>query len=236
MRRACQLALWFIVVVAAVVVPGRTQEVVDRMVAVVNKRVILESELDQARCVELLLQGRPLTKDKPGSQETQALLDRMIDRSLLEQQIADPKILDPTPEELAGRVKEIRSRIPGAAGEAEWKAMLSSYGLEQVDVEDHLISEFRILHFIDLRFRGLVHVNNAEISAYYQDRLLPELRRQSAPAPPLNQVSGKIETILIEQHMDEMLGEWLQTLRTQAHIEKLLSSGVTAGLAPGGGT
>ena len=42
---------------------GFTQaQVVDRMVAVVNKRVILESELDQAARVEFLLQGKPIER------------------------------------------------------------------------------------------------------------------------------------------------------------------------------
>jgi len=35
-------------------------QVVDRMVAVVNKHVILESELDQTARVEFLLQAKPI--------------------------------------------------------------------------------------------------------------------------------------------------------------------------------
>jgi peptidyl-prolyl cis-trans isomerase SurA len=217
MRRACQLALLFFFVV----VSGRAQEVVDRMVAVVNKRVILESELDQARRIELLLQGKPPTNEKPAPQEMQALLDRLIDRSLLEQQITDPAILDPTPADQAERIKEIRGQIEGAASEEGWKKVLTAYGLEQIDVEKHLISEIRVLRFLDLRFRRLVHVDKAEIATFYQEKLLPELNRKGAPAPPLEEVSSKIENILVEQHMDEMLSELLQTLRTQAHIEKI---------------
>jgi hypothetical protein len=226
MRRACQLALLFTLTWI------RAQVVVDRMVAVVNKRVILESELDQARRIELLLQGKPVTREEPDPKQMQALLERLIDRSLLEQQIADPAILDPTPEELTARIKEIRGQIPGADSEDGWKSVLVAYGLEARDVEYHVISEFRVLRFVDLRFRNLVRVDQAEIAAYYQDRLLPELRRQGAHAPPLNEVSAKIEKILVEEHMDQMLTEWLQTLRTQGHIEKLLSPG--ASLAVGG--
>jgi peptidyl-prolyl cis-trans isomerase SurA len=219
MLRAVQLALVFVFGVAL----ARAQEVVDRMVAVVNKRVILESELDQARRIELLLQGKPLSNEKPSPQEMQSLLDRLIDRLLLEQQINDPAILDPTAAELAERLKELRGQIPGAASDEGWKKLLAAYGLEQIDIEKHLISEFRVLRFLDLRFRKLVHVDKSEIAAYYQQKLLPELLRRGAPAPPLEEVSSKIEDILVEQRMDEMLNEWLQTLRTQAYIEKLAS-------------
>jgi hypothetical protein len=230
MRRLRQLALLFALSL------GLAQEVVDRMVAVVNKQVILESELDQARRVELLVDGKPLPSEPPEPQEIRALLDRLIDRALLEQQIAspgNPEILDPKPEELAERIKQIRGRIPGAATEDGWEAVLKAYGLELRDLEKHLITEFRVLHFIDLRFRGLVRVDRAAIDTYYLETFLPELTRQGSSVPPLAEVSSKIERILIEQQMDEMLNEWLQTLRTQSHIEKLEPFGAIGVLSGG---
>src|SRR5262249_11996877 len=108
MRSACLLTLFLFAAAGA-------QEVVDRMVAVVNRRVILDSELEQAARVEQLLQGKPA--EKASAQELQAVLDRMIDRALLEQQIAKSAPLDPSSEELDAQVKEIRDKIPGAASE-----------------------------------------------------------------------------------------------------------------------
>jgi peptidyl-prolyl cis-trans isomerase SurA len=220
MRRACQFALLLLALIVC-----RAQEVVDRMVAVVNKRVILESELDQATRVELLLQGKPLNNSQHGAPDMQTVLDQLIDRSLLEQQIANPALLDPTPEEMAERIKEVRAQLPAAATEEGWKTMLAAYELTQQDVEDHFVSEFRVLRFVDLRFRGLVRVDKASIASYYNEKLLPELGGKGVAAPPLAEVSGRIENILVEQRMDTMLSEWLQTLRAQAHIEKMVSFG-----------
>jgi peptidyl-prolyl cis-trans isomerase SurA len=219
MRRACQFAPLLLAFVLC-----RAQEVVDRMVAVVNKRVILESELDQATRVQFLLQGKPLSNDRPEAPAAEAVLDRLIDRSLLEQQITNPTMLDPTPEELAARIQEVRAQLPGAATDEGWKKMLAAYGLTRQDLEDHFVSEFRALRFVDLRFRGVVRVDKASIASYYEEKLLPELRARGASAPPLAEISGRIENILIEQHVDTMLNEWLQTLRAQAHIEKIRSS------------
>jgi len=88
----------------ALLLAGLAQaQVVDRMVAVVNKRVILESELDQATRVEFLLQARPIQSLTQADRV--AVLERLIDRSLLDQQIVNPAMLDPTPEELAGKVR-----------------------------------------------------------------------------------------------------------------------------------
>jgi hypothetical protein len=223
MRRALQYALLVLAITAG------TAQVIDRMVAVVNKRVILESELDQAVRVECLMQGKPLDKVNPA--DSFAVLDRLVDRALLDQQILHPEMLEPTPEELADRVKEVRQQLPGAANDAEWKSLLSAYDLTQRDVEELLVSEVRSLRFVDLRFRGLVRIDKNEINTYYQQKFLPQLRGQGAPEPPLADVSGQIEKILVEQSIDQMLNRWLETLRAQAHIEKMIP--VPAGSSSG---
>jgi len=199
-------------------------QVVDRMAAVVNKRVIMESELDQSVRIEFLMQGRPLEKITPA--EKLAVLDRLIDRSLLEQQIITSDALNPTPEELASRVAEIRKQGPEAQTDEGWTKVLRRYGLTQQDVADSITSEVRILRFIDLRFRGLVRVEGNAVEAYYRDKFLPQVRAQGAAEPPLSAVSDKIENILVEQSIDEMLARWLETLRGQAHIEKMNSAAV----------
>ncbi|HLK52315.1 MAG TPA: SurA N-terminal domain-containing protein [Candidatus Angelobacter sp.] len=224
MRMRCQLAI--VLLLAGIV----QAQVVDRMVAVVNKRVILESELDQAVRVEFLIQGKSV--DKITQADRAAALERLIDRSLLDQQIVNPSMLDPTPEELAAKVKEVRSQFSDSATDARWTAILAGYGLNQQDLEEQLISEFHILRFIDLRFRGLVRVEKNDIAAYYRDHFLPELRKRNVPEPGLAEVSGKIEQILVEQNIDGLLTDWLKTLRAQAHIEKMLPAAPVSGALP----
>ena len=215
--------------VMALLLAGVAQaQVVDRMVAVVNRHVILESELDQATRVEFLLQGKPINALTYADRT--AVLERLIDRSLLDQQMVNPAMLDPTPEELKAKVEEVRQGIPGASTNENWKTILAGYGLAQRDVEEQLASQFRILRLIDLRFRGLVRVDKEAIAAYYQDRFLPEVRKRNASEPKLAEVSDKIEQILAEQRIDELLNNWLKTLRAQAHIERMLpATAVNAG-------
>jgi hypothetical protein len=202
------------------------------MVAVVNRRVILESELDQAARVECLLQGKPV--DKLTAADRDAVLERLIDRSLLEQQIVNPAMLAPTPEELAARTKELRASIPGASSDQQWQAILAAYGLTGQDLEEQLAAQALILRFIDLRFRGLVRIDKDAVAAYYQDKFLPEVRKRNAPEPRLAEVSDKIEQILAEQRIDALLNDWLKTLRAQARIEKMLPAppAAAAGATP----
>ena len=119
-------------------------------------------------------------------------------------------------------MRSLRQGIPGASGTDGGKTILAGYGLIQQDMEEQLASQFRILRFIDLRFRGLVRVDKEAIAAYYQDRFLPEVRKRNASEPKLAEVSGKIEQILAEQRIDDLLTNWLKTLRAQAHIERTL--------------
>jgi peptidyl-prolyl cis-trans isomerase SurA len=225
---------WLQFVILLLPLAGLAQpQMVDRMVAVVNKRVILQSDLDQAARVEFLLQGKPIATLTQA--DMAAVLEQLIDRSLLDQQIVNPAMLDPTPEELAAKVKEVRENFPGSAGQADdrWKGTLAAYGLTPQDLEEQLSSQARILRFVDLRFRGLVRVDKDDIETYYQEKFLPEVRKRNAAPPALAQVSDKIEQILAEQRIDALLSDWLKTLRAQAHIETMLpaSPGAAAGAA-----
>jgi hypothetical protein len=195
-------------------------QVVDRMVAVVNRHVILESDLDQATRVEFLMQAKPIERLTYGDRT--AVMERLIDRSLLDQQIVNPAMLDPAPAELKAKIEELRQGIPGAAKDETWKTILAGYGLTQQDVEEQLTDQVRILRFIDLRFRGLVRIARDQVETYYQEKFLPEVRKRNAAEPRLEEVSGKIEQILIEQRISELPNNWIKTLRAQAHIEKML--------------
>ncbi|HEU5415220.1 MAG TPA: SurA N-terminal domain-containing protein [Candidatus Angelobacter sp.] len=217
------MRLCFQLVLVMAIASACSAQVVDRMVAVVNKRVILESELDQTVRLEFLMAGKPL--DKATEADRMATLDRLIDRSLLDQQAVRTEMLDPEPQELADKVTEIRRQLPDAQTEEGWHNILNDYGLTQQDVEENLKSQMRILRLIDMRFRGLVRVDPSAIETYYNQTLLPQLKAHGAAAPPLNEVSQKIEQILVEQGIDEMLARWMDTLRGQAHIEKMIGNG-----------
>jgi len=222
-----QLALLLPLGIAA----GQTQVVVvDRMVAVVNKRVIMESKLDQEVRLERLFEGKPPAGPQLETPAKVSALDQLIDRELLEQQIPRDDLEAPSPQEVGQRVNEIRARNPGLKTDEDWKSRLAADDLTEQDVERRITSEFSVLRYVDERFRSLVRVDKAEIATYYQEKLLPELRRRGAPEPSLAEVSDKIENILVEQRVDQMLNEWLEILRGQAQIENFL---VPPGPVPG---
>lgn len=219
------------IVLLLVTVPVFSQEVVDQMVAVVNKQVILQSELEETTHIEFLLQGKPLSALT--GPEMDAVLDRLIDQGLVQQQIVDNSVLEPAADEVATQIRDVRAKIPGAAEDEKWLAMLAAYGVNEQDVALHITAQLRILKFIDLRFRTLARADRASVANYYNQKLIPELQKQGAAVPPLSQVSDRIEEILTQQRINELLNSWLQALRSQAYIEKMnMASQAAIGAKP----
>ena len=212
LRRACALLPFLALACHA--------EVVDRIVAVVNRKVILQSELDQAARMELLLQGKTL--DPAIQPDPAPVLERMIDRALIEQQMRMEDGVTPPPEEITVRIRAIRGQLTATGSDDEWRALLSRNGLTEPDLAEAVTSELRILRFIDSRFRNLVRLDKNAVVKYYEDTFLPQLRAQHSPEPSLADVSDKINRILTERRIDEMLNTWLQTLRSQAQIQRML--------------
>ena len=197
--------------------------VLDRAVAVVNKHVILASDLDDEIRLSVL---DPDTASQVELTRQQAL-DQLISRTLIEQQIRqeDMPAIEPSQEEVNARLHEIRTEVPicvrqNCASDAGWKAFLAAHGLTAEHVESYLRYRLEILRFIEQRFRQGIQVSPQQIEAYYHDTLLP----QYAPgetAPPLDQVAPRIQEILLQQQVNVLFDNWLTNLRQQGDVEVL---------------
>jgi peptidyl-prolyl cis-trans isomerase SurA len=197
--------------------------VLDEAVAVVNKRLILASDVDdeiQLSVLEPNVAGQgPLTRREA--------LDRLISRTLIEQQIRkeDAEAAEPTEKQLDARLMEIRSQAPacvraGCASEAGWEAFLAKEGLTERRVEAYFRYRMEILRFIEQRFRPGIRITQPQIETYYRDTLLPQYAAGEA-VPPLRDVAPRIEEILLEQQVNILFDQWLDNLRQQGDVEIL---------------
>lgn len=196
---------------------------IDRAVAVVNQQVILESDVED----EIRLSVLDPNLVGQGRLTPQAALDQLISRALVEQQMSpeDAAASAPPQAEVDARLSEIRKELPACvhencASDAGWKAFLSAHGLANERVTAYLSYRLKILRFIELRFRPTIRIDQNEIEDYY----LKTLRPQYAPgdaAPPLEQVSARIEEILLQQQVNLLFDQWLKNLRGQGDVEVL---------------
>src|SRR3954447_2580364 len=118
-RSLAQLA-----VVLSLAVTMQAADTLDRIVATVNQRPILASDLDDEAHFEALQQAKPpdsLDVDRKG------VLNRVIERELVCQQIPEP--FDPGKELVEGRIAEIRKQFKTVTTDQQWSDLLASYDL-----------------------------------------------------------------------------------------------------------
>jgi peptidyl-prolyl cis-trans isomerase SurA len=197
--------------------------VLDRVVAVVNKHVILASDLDDEIRLSVL---DPNTVHQVEITRQQAL-DQLISRALIEQQIRQQDIesIEPSQEDVDARLHEIRTELPicvrqNCASDAGWKAFLAAHGLTAERVEAYLRYRLEILRFIEQRFRQGIQISPQQIETYYHDTLLPQYAPDET-VPPLDQVTPRIQEILLQQQVNQLFDNWLTDLRRQGDVEVL---------------
>lgn len=201
----------------------RQTVVLDRVVAVVNRRVILSSDVDD----EIQLSVLDPNLVGQGALTRPRALDQLISRALIEQQIRqeDEQAAEPPADEVAARLHEIRTELPACvrancASDARWTAFLAAHRLTPRRVETYLRYRLEILRFIEQRFRQGIEISQPQIAAYYNDTLLPQYA-PGEPAPKLDQVAPRIAEILLEQQVNALFDDWLANLRTQGDVEIL---------------
>ncbi len=195
----------------------------DRVVAVVNHQAILSSDIED----EIQLSVLDPSSAGLGELTPQRTLQKLISRTLIQQQIRqeDVPAAEPADEEVSTRLKEIRTELPtcvrqNCASDAGWKAFLASHDLTAERVETYLRYRLEILRFIELRFRQGIRISPEEIETYYRDKLVP-LYAPGQTVPSLDQVSPRIQEILLQQQVNVLFEGWLENLRKQGEIEVL---------------
>jgi peptidyl-prolyl cis-trans isomerase SurA len=215
--RAAVVVAGFAIVFTAMLLAPRCAagEVIDRIVATVNGRVILQSDWDEALCYEALLTNRNLAQFS--DDERRAVLDRLIDQELLREQMKSADFAHATDAEVAARIADARKQYPQAAADA-WQSLLAQYHLTEKDLLAHVRQQIDLMRLVDARLRPGVQIDSKSIEAYYRDQFVPKLKQSGVSEVPLADVSGKIRELLTEQKVSELLVSWLQTLRSEGQV------------------
>jgi peptidyl-prolyl cis-trans isomerase SurA len=197
--------------------------VLDTVVAIVNRQVILASDIDE----EVRLSVLDPSRAGQGTLTPAHALEQLISRALINQQLRreDMESTEPTPEIVNARLAEIRRELPACvqqncATDAGWQAFLVAHELNPERVQSYLRYRLEILGFIEQRFRPGIHISPQEIEAYYKNTLLPAYGT-GVSIPTLEKVSPRIEEILLQQQVNLLFDEWLTNLRRQGDVEVL---------------
>ncbi len=194
-----------------------TAEVVDRIVAIVNGNIILQSDWDEALSFQALLTNRSLSSFS--GDERRAVLDKLIDQELLREQMKSADAPHATDSDVSVRITEARKLYPQAASEAGWQSILAGYRITERDLQVHLRREIELMRLVDARLRPAVQIDSKSIEAYYRDQFVPQLKQAGSRDVPLSDVSARIREVLTEKKVNELLISWLQTLRSEGQVQ-----------------
>jgi hypothetical protein len=192
-------------------------EVIDGVVATVNRKPVLRSQWNEAVRFEAFVHQKQLAD--VSEQERFAALQRLIDRELLDAQMVGEKSLRPSDSEVREDLVKLREKFHIDGDDGRWLALVRSYGLTEDVIAAHLKDEVQVMNFIDVQLRPNVRIQDADVQAYYQAKLVPDLKQNGARQIPLDEIAPKIRELLVQQHMDEMLDAWLHNLRQQSRIQ-----------------
>lgn len=194
----------------------------DHVVAVINGEVLLESDVEEEMHFAALEPFQP----HAGRDTRQDALRRLTSRVLIVQQMRQQnqfnvKVSDADVEK---SLKELRTHLPQCLKykcetESGWKEFLMANDLTNAEVVDHWKKRLTILDFINVRFRAGIRTSRQDIEDYYNKSVVPEFVRQHQTAPPLKDVSSRIEEVLLQQQVNGLLRDWLKSLREEGNVQ-----------------
>jgi len=164
----------------------------------------------------------------PGTDTPQRAARRLANRTLILQQMKAQQQLGVmvTDEQVQQALTDLRNHLPKCrqyrcATPEGWKAFLAANDLTEAEVVAHWRQRLAILRFIDLRFRSGIRIPNEEVEAYYRKSILPVYERQHEKPPALTEISERIREVLLQQHVNGFLQDWLKSLRDEGSVQIL---------------
>jgi peptidyl-prolyl cis-trans isomerase SurA len=203
---------------------GGQPVVLDRVVAVINGDVLLESDVDE----EMRFAALEPFEVNNGMDTRQDAMRRLINRALIMQQMNEQQQFDIniSDADVEKSLMDLRSHLPecvkdDCATPQGWNAFLRANDLSDQEVIEYWKERMTILRFIDLRFRSGISISQESIADYYAKSVVPVFGRQHQTAPALKNVSARIQEVLLQQQVNGMLQAWLTSLRDEGSIRIL---------------
>jgi hypothetical protein len=198
--------------------PAHAQEVVDKMVAVINGReLITHTDLLWQLALE---PNVPL--DNPRSEDLNRVLQLLIDQRLIAQEAEKLPTIAPRNQEIEAALAELVSRFPSKAGFYERLARVG-LGEDSEQLREIVRQRVAIENYLIFRFRSFAIVTPQEVEDYYRNVWVPRRRRQ-APGrivPELKDAREEIEKELTESKVESDIDRFLEDARNRAEIQIL---------------
>ena len=195
-------------------------EVIDRIVAIVNRQIITLGDVEEEKKYSQLgVSTQVVDRDggasqRPGDFE---IIQRLIQQTLIREQVQTFAGNDATSEEVQEQLHLLEER---SGGKESFEEVIEQRHVRMETLKARLEWQIRVLKFLENRFRQFVVILPKEIEEYYRNSLLPELARKGIAEVPLTaEVEGQIRDLLVEEKVNVQIDGWLTSLTRSADIE-----------------
>jgi peptidyl-prolyl cis-trans isomerase SurA len=201
--------------------PG--QLTLDRAVAVINGEVILASDVREQQQFAVF---EPLSVPKGEFTPMQAM-QQLVNRTLILQQMAEQQLVPPPSDEAVDKqIDELRKHLPGCVEQhcetdEGWRRFLAAHGYSVGEFHRRWKERMEILNFIEVRFRTGIRIAKPEIERYYHEVFVPQFEARKGQPPPLAAVAPRIDEVLLQQHVNVLLNDYLRSLKDAGNVQIL---------------
>lgn len=192
---------------SSVVVPGISRNI-DGIAARIEDSIITESEVRELGAFQQLVDGHSKSRDE--------IIRELADQWVVRQEAAATNYKQPSDEAVDAAYKQLMKQF---ASPAEFQNRLDAVGLSEAAVRRLLRAQLYLSRFLDYRFRPAAQVDEKEIQAYYDNELVPQLKKRGEKIPPLDDVEDTIREVLIQRAIDDHSARWLDETRERLKIE-----------------
>ncbi len=182
----------------------RAQELIDRVLAVVDSQVITLSDANAALTFGFV-------EAPPGTDPIRAALDELIRRQLVLGEVERYSAPEPDTVLVDGRVAAVRGRF---ATEDAFQAALARTGYTANGVREVVRDSLRMEQYLKDRFSAVVEPTEEDVERYYSEH--PAEFRISFDA-----ARQAIREALMLRRRNEVMTDWLQRLRRSTDISDL---------------
>lgn len=202
--------------------PHEPGTMIDRIVAIVNGEVVLDSDAAEERRFEII---QPFTRTAPeaGTTQRDQQIERLVNRDLILQQAKLQTEETTTDADVDKEIAKLRETLAGCkkmdcSTDAGWARFLASNGFSVPEFRTRWKQRMQVLAFIQERFGAGISVSEAQIKAFYQDTMLPQYAKAHTAPASLASVHERIREVLQQRQITNLLRDWLQSLRAQGSI------------------
>ncbi len=217
------MKLWFTLLLLVTTLvgggAGARAQIIDRILAVVDGVIIMQSDVAAAiRLNRLPSAGGPsITSARASSGDpvdpTAAALDSLIERQLILAEVDRYAPPDPAEADIDRHLADLRSQ---AGAEFDRILLLSGIGVEQLRRE--LRDDLRIQAYLQQRF-GAIQPTEEEILQYYRDH--PASFLVNGTVGSFDDAHDVARAALIAERRGETIRDWMSDLRRRANVTVL---------------